>query len=83
MEWQPIETAPKDVDRILIADAGAVEVGEWVPWTTYVSDLQAGWRDAKYEDGDEWGSKRTFDQNKRQPTHWMPLPSPPKCAECA
>jgi len=33
LAWRPIDTAPREEDRILILSDGAqVEPGEWVPW---------------------------------------------------
>lgn len=69
MEWQPIETAPKDGTRILTCKIIAGEkrilcpaVNEWNdPSRTGLGSL--GW----------WASTALTD-----PTHWMPLPGPPK-----
>ena len=62
MEWQPIDTAPKDGRWLLVTWAGKVnrceamqylpETGDWMWW-----------------DGD---------CARDAPTHWMPLPEPPK-----
>jgi len=66
MEWQPIETAPRDGTRVLLSKVGSTEV------------VSGYWNGIRYEDipVDEWltapGGWR------RQPTHWMPLPEPPK-----
>ena len=59
MDWQPIETAPKDGYAILA----------WV----------SGWRRAHivYWDGEEWVGVTGLSKLK-VPTHWMPLPEPPK-----
>lgn len=65
-EWQPIETAPKD--------------GAWVSiWCrAQPLSLPAG-IPAFWEDGFGWVSVRDDDQNLiDDPTHWMPLPEPPK-----
>ena len=64
-EWQPIETAPKDGTPILMWDGDMIYVISWyVPQNTR---YPAQWREA---DG-----KRYCDYD---PTHWMPLPEPPK-----
>ena len=61
MEWQPIETAPCDGTRVLLAGcSGLVRECRW--------DYFLGWSDPVYR---EW----SFDE---KPTHWMPLPEPPK-----
>src|SRR6266851_2617052 len=59
--WRPIETAPKDGTMILT----------FVPWLTYPKTLF--W--AKY--ADEWRCPATEDAHKYEPTHWLPLPTPP------
>ena len=62
MEWQPIETAPKDETEVLACRAGKKwrQVLGW-QWGSGGCD---GW----YNSGG-----RNYD-----PTHWMPLPEPPK-----
>lgn len=57
MEWQPIETAPKDGRDILVMD------GDW---------LTIGWWS-----GEEW-CRQDLHLSLSNPTHWMPLPEPPK-----
>ena len=74
MEWQPIETAPKD--RIVLLyrptahDWGKVTPGKW--------DAQPHHKKpAPY--WDMWikiGGK--YESRLWEPTHWMPLPEPPK-----
>ena len=63
VEWQPIETAPKDGTFILTFCGG----GE--AWCPTISR----WN------GDGWGDEHsTFHiQGLNYPTHWMPLPPPP------
>jgi hypothetical protein len=68
-EWQPIETAPKDGRRLILhwSTTGYVDVRYWRPG-------QERW----------WGfpdSDPRYDPDlaiKNVPTHWMPLPKPPK-----
>lgn len=55
-EWQPIETAPKDV-WILLYEEGLI-------WPGGFESEESRWH-CPHPD---------FDGN---PTHWMPLPSPP------
>lgn len=77
--WQPIETAPKDGTEMLIAVNGSVDIGNWQeekPDSTesgVVVDpgLPAGW----------YGYLGLCPWDKPQPTHWMPLPAPPKATE--
>lgn len=68
MEWQPIETAPRDGTHILVATEGTIGL---VWWEDYAVELYdgVGWRDH----GDMgWGG-----MIGAEPTHWMPLPDPP------
>ena len=65
MNWQPIETAPKDGGTMILWEPSLndkVTTGYW-----YKNILS--WRD-----GDWWieGGQITG-----QPTHWMPFPEPP------
>jgi hypothetical protein len=70
-DWQPIETAPKDGTLILV----------FVP----PSDYSIGWYNTeKYNKNPRpfWG-RHNANHSKtvcrsRPPTHWMPLPEPPK-----
>ena len=73
MDWQPIETAPKDVAVLLYRpDAyqwARIAVGQW-------NDDHFAKRPCPF-----WGM-RPQDTTKRaarawEPTHWMPLPNPP------
>jgi hypothetical protein len=64
-EWQPMETAPKDGTRIILAWGGRSVVGYWLdnsaskqPW--------AGWKAPSME---VWPTG--------QPTDWQPMPTPP------
>lgn len=72
-EWMPIESAPKDGTFVIV----------WPPtWKGVVSC--ASWDDDKYAKkprpywrrADEYGCVG-FSREK-PPTHWMPLPEPPK-----
>lgn len=67
MDWQPIETAPKDGTRLWLfyPDARADDQ-QVVGW--FVDDLRNGPRWIDHADC------REFDE----PTHWMPLPDPPR-----
>jgi hypothetical protein len=65
MEWQPIETAPKDGINILVVDARVRELWAVASW------------DADEPSTAKWC---TLDGAYHQDrfTHWMPLPSPPQ-----
>lgn len=65
MNWQPIETAPKDGTRMLGAWNGYVNICYFDD--TFAAD--SGWyTDLSVEWGDTVGA----------PLYWMPLPEPPK-----
>jgi len=75
-DWQPIETAPKDV--LLIGafryspdDDGAQTVGQ-IEWRTNWPDKGSKPNWFYLERDDDWIA---------YPTHWMPLPAPPKETE--
>ena len=77
-QWQPIETAPKGQPVYngyargpLILGAYVNDAGDWhvyrlVSWAWHKNGKSGAW---KSEIGN-W-----------QPTHWMPLPEPPKVTE--
>lgn len=60
MQWQPIETAPRDGENVLLADeSGSMIVGFW-------NNRTNAWDDGDYRSFMTW------------PTHWMPMPKPPR-----
>jgi hypothetical protein len=72
MEWQNIETAPKDGVLILlygtsIVAPGVFSLGEWHFWEGPIADNDNG-----NTVGEMNGWTRGYG-----PTHWMPLPAPP------
>ncbi len=63
-DWQPIETAPRDGTEIIAASIYTVR-GRPRVWNVYLTCCDAaGWV--------------TTRGGKAAPTHWMPLPEPPK-----
>ena len=68
-QWQPIETAPKDGRSILLLNGDQVSYGGWISAADQGADvgeeylIAAGWWSVDLSDND--------------PTHWMPLPTPP------
>jgi hypothetical protein len=75
MEWQPIDSAPKDSTRILIyvvspaTGEGRVYLAWWaIPYES--APDERGW----WETGLYGASHPVVPQFA---THWMPLPSPP------
>lgn len=73
MEWQPIETAPKDGTAILVfppsSSAMQASIAKWDE-DKYANKPIPYWRRM-----DALG-KKTFSRSL-PPTHWMPLPPPP------
>lgn len=70
--WQPIETAPKDGSVIFVAHAG----GTWM--ANYKPVYQSG-----YRPDNPWfalllNHNHIGKYPSLVPTHWMPLPEPPK-----
>ena len=67
MDWQPIETAPKDGTRILLYPAFSNGRGQYQGDIGYF-----------YSPGECWYLQNVGHLNGRwRPTHWMPLPPPP------
>ena len=68
MSWQPIETAPKDGEAVLL----------WCPadedWQSFVT---SGWYESGIFDR-RWYACTDEQPMEPQPTHWMPLPAPPE-----
>ena len=78
MEWQSIETAPKDGTKVLIVNGdGAIDVAEYVEqWNERDEWVR------KAKDGDVYRTVREecgyWDTDTAYcPTHWMPLPVAP------
>ena len=78
MEWQQIETAPKDGTKVLIVnDEGAMAVAgyveQWDERTEFVRKAKDGdvYRTVRDECG-YWDTDSAY-----CPTHWMPLPDAP------
>lgn len=65
MEWQPIETAPRDGTRIFVYCPKLNEPKETIVAYS-MEDTIFPWRE---DDGALL--------QRDQPTHWMPLPNPP------
>lgn len=64
-EWQPIETAPKNGSEVWVYN-GEQERMRWIEGDEYALWVYA---DELLND---------VDPSPEQPTHWMPLPSPPE-----
>jgi hypothetical protein len=71
-DWQPIETAPKDGQHVLltVADDPPPYVCEG-----YFDEGERKW----FKANTDWGDY--FDGSLHSVTHWLPLPTPPTGAE--
>ena len=79
MEWQLIETAPKDGTQILLwspspfyDSGGRVEIGSFRVDEGFSGDDEPQWLDNSYDD-----FSCDYASCPIEPTHWMPLPSGP------
>jgi hypothetical protein len=59
--WIPIESAPRDGTEILVSEYGTLDIAFW-------SDQRNKWL-GPYD--------MCGDVEVMEPTHWMPLPTPP------
>lgn len=75
LEWQPIETAPKDGTNFL---GGRWNTGEF--GHVYWSSLVCWWRDSHNGGGNVGWVTQPGAFAWNSPTHWMPLPEPPEDA---
>ena len=78
MQWQPIETAPRDGTHILVM---YIHVSTQCVFNALWIDHAEGWNDP--EDEGWWSYVysevgRSMLNGYRTPTYWMPLPQPPK-----
>ena len=71
IDWQPIETAPKDGTEILGVLGATIAV-------TYWDDKAYEWREKeRIHGGWAWNLDECEYMTAWCPTHWMPLPEPP------
>jgi len=83
MEWQKIETAPKDGTEILgwRDDCGVLLI-RWTALMYFCTERECEELDEETIEAEDWfcadfvaGSRL---EGKESPTHWMPLPEAPK-----
>jgi len=70
LEWKPIETAPKDRDILLLCPSRGVVRGSW--------NNDCHKKPRPYWTNDRERIFGVTETRADQPTHWMPLPEPPK-----
>lgn len=73
-EWRPIETAPKNGESVMVSDGANVGESSWINgrW------VQTSCGTSAWEGEGDRGGLADLDI---APTHWMPLPDPPKQGE--
>jgi hypothetical protein len=79
--WQPIQTAPKMVTILLFAVTDIAEDGSVRNWNMATGSWHTGYEDerSKAQGYTTWTwAGRQLNVYDVQPTHWMPLPKPPK-----
>ena len=74
MEWQPIETAPKDGTKMLVYRPSA-NPGATVTISFYKEDGNA--KKPRPYWAITMSTWNVVEQRLWEPTHWMPLPKPP------
>jgi hypothetical protein len=88
-EWQPIETAPKDTPILAYGPLAGCEImsgSDRVDDEVDQPGHDAGWVGTSYaypgrsEKGGFGGADHWLSAPQGQPTHWMPLPTPPVIA---
>lgn len=80
-EWKGIDSAPKDGTEIILMKAGRVSSGSWVEWSETESHYDSTGNyigRTTVEEGASWCSYDGGFCEDDEPTHWMPLPEPPK-----
>ena len=77
--WRTIDSAPKDGSYIIAGRFGPDEELSWVKHSRWITaqeiDVDDGDDPAEYDDAWTDGND---DWEPIYPTHWMPLPQPPK-----
>jgi len=90
MMLQPIETAPKDGKPILLYFSNPIDHWEVLGWSPSDIHFVVGWYDPDMWGQSNWSSNLLREGSadtdghsspiplEISPTHWMPLPEPPK-----
>ena len=71
MEWQTIDTAPKNGKSLLLTDGNEVVCGRYWTGDIFMCGHQSVWCV-------NFNSEFGCPDITIKPTHWMPLPEPPK-----
>lgn len=75
MEWQPIETAPKDIELLVVRRDGLMHVAKVSGIDKKYGIMSADFGDASCMFFFPVGGDHNQDDT---PTHWMPLPPAPE-----
>lgn len=88
MDWQPIETSPLRTPVLLFCPELKFSVSqpEGLPnivigtfdWSDLWGKEKSGSWYSSIGDIDTYGDGARFEHQQLNPTHWMPLPAPPK-----
>lgn len=73
-EWQPIETAPKDVEILCFCPLETPQIVSCIKREFTMLKDDFDWEGIEYTDE----ALRDIVPTGAEPTHWMPLPEPPK-----
>lgn len=73
MNWQPIETAPKDGQYVLVCNKGGAWIAHWKEIAVSGYRFDQPWRSCMLNC---WHIAEA--ERYAPATHWMPLPAPPK-----
>ncbi len=79
MDWEPIETAPKDGTPIILANFDAVCLLTGAPhvwtarWVSHTKNIEGDVREE--EDPHFWECSYAAMNENGTPTHWVPLPN--------
>jgi hypothetical protein len=75
-DWMPIDTAPRDGTRIMLyTPPSYVCLAVWRDKAAFArNETGSGW-EVWNNDDDSWYS---FSLEPEEPTHWMPIPTPPQ-----
>lgn len=76
-EWQPIETAPRDGKPVLFFCDGDVRKGYCEDQHFFIIN-NGDYTDGGYGQDYRCDPKNKYEWSYGMPTHWMPLPNPPK-----
>jgi Protein of unknown function (DUF551) len=83
MKWKTIDSVPRDGTSVLLCKAIDAE-GKPIDWMEDLHTAQVWVQVAAWWSSGEWIVYCSLVDEPRlhfEPTHWMPLPKPPKLAE--